>query len=380
MRIPYATQWIDAADVKEVIEALYSSHLTQGPRIAAFEKKVAEYCGARYAVAVNSGTAALHAACFAVGLKPGDEVITSPITFVASANCVLYCGGRPVFADVQSDTINISPEDVNNKISNKTKAVIPVHFAGQPCDLEELSNIAQKNGLVVIEDAAHALGAEYKGSKVGACKYSDMTILSFHAVKHITTGEGGMILTNREDIYNQLMMFRTHGITRDGDLMINKHEGLWFYEMQLLGFNYRITDFQCALGMKQMDKLEEFVSRRRKIVAKYDQAFRKIANIVLLKEKAENKSSWHIYPIQVKSDRHKVFDALQREGIGVNVHYIPVYLQPYYSELGYQPGICPRSEKYYSQAITLPLYPKMKDEDVDTIIEKVSAALEDCSI
>ena len=369
--IPYATQWIDDDDVSAVIKSLSSDWLTQGPKISEFEDKVARYCGSKYAVAVNSGTAALHAACFAAGIGPEDEVITSPITFVASANSILYCGGKPVFADIQKDTINIDPNEVKTKMSSKTKVVIPVHFAGQPCDMEEISSIARANNMVVIEDAAHALGAEYKNSKIGSGKYSDLTILSFHAVKHITTGEGGMILTNSEEYHKKLSMFRTHGITRD----LNNGEGDWFYEMRLLGFNYRITDFQCALGIKQLEKLDKFIARRREIAAQYARAFKPFEFLTNPGERDDARSAWHIYPIQVKTKRREIFDALKKSGIGVNVHYIPVYLQPYYQKLGYMKGLCPNAEEYYSRAITLPLYPKMTDEDISYVISKVKEAI-----
>lgn len=369
--IPYATQWIDEDDIKAVCQALNLPYLTQGPLVQEFEEKVAAYCGAKYAVALNSGTSALHAACFVANISAGDEVITSPITFVASANCVLYCGGKPVFADVQTNTINIDPAEIEKKITSKTKAIIPVHFAGYPCDMVEINNVARKHNLIIIEDAAHALGAEYQGAKIGSCQYSDMTVLSFHAVKHITTGEGGMVLTNDEKLYQKLIMFRTHGITRDPLLLESQDKGLWYYEMQELGFNYRITDFQCALGISQFTKLDSFVHRRREIVVQYNQAFENLAGITTLVEKKDRKSSWHIYPIQVKGDRKSIFNKLRANGIGVNVHYLPVYLQPYYRKLGYTIGECPEAEKYYERAITLPLYPKMTDDEVRKVVDLV---------
>lgn len=370
-KIPYATQWINDDDISEVVSALKSSYLTQGPKVAEFERKVAEYCGVKYAVAVNSGTAALHSACFAAGIKKDDEVITSPITFVATSNAVLYCGGKPVFSDIDDKTINIDPKEIKKNITSKTKAIIPVHFAGYPCDMEEVSVIAKNNNLVVIEDACHAIGSEYKGSKIGSCKYSDMTVLSFHAVKHMTTGEGGMVLTNNKDLYEKLLLFRTHGITRSTELLERKDEGPWYYEMHSLGFNYRITDFQCALGISQLKKLDQFINRRREIVEKYNEAFRDNNNLVIPVELNQVRSSWHLYVIRVKKDRRDIFNVLREAGVLVNVHYFPVYLQPYYQKLGYDNGQCPKAEQYYEQAITLPLFPKMRDEEVDYVIEQV---------
>lgn len=367
--IPYATQWIDDADVAAVEEALRSPWLTQGPKVKEFEERVAAYCGARYAVAVNSGTSALHAACFAADISAGDEVITSPITFVASANCILYCGGKPVFADVEKETVNISPEKIAALIKTKTRAIIPVHFTGNPVDPKEISKLARAKGLIVIEDAAHALGAEYDGKKIGACAYSDMTCLSFHAVKHITTGEGGMVLTNNKSFYEKLVTFRTHGITRENTVLSSPDEGSWYYEMQHLGFNYRLTEFQAALGIKQLEKLDKFIKRRQEIVGKYEQAFAGLSGIKTIKVKPGRTSAWHIYPIVVSAMRKEIFDQLRNKGVEVNVHYLPVYLQPYYRQLGYPLGLCPNAEAYYHGAITLPLFPKMSDEEVNYVID-----------
>lgn len=373
--IPYARQSIGPEDIKAVMDVLKSDYITQGPKVGEFEKKVAGYCGAKYAVAVNSGTSALHAACFAADIKRGDEVITSPISFAASANCVLYCGGIPKFADILEDTVTIDPLAVKRLVKNKTKAIIPVDFAGHPAELEQIRKIASRNNLLVIEDAAHALGAEYKGSKVGCCKYADMAILSFHAVKHVTTGEGGMILTNRKDFYDRLLMFRTHGITRDRDKLINKKNGPWFYEMQQLGFNYRITDIQCALGLSQTDKLDSFVKRRRDIAQFYKREFSDMDGITCLDEKEYAVSSWHIFPVRVISkDRNKIFDRLRSKGIGVNVHYIPIYQHPYYKRLGYKNGLCPKAERYYEEAITLPLYPAMSDAEAKKVVRFTKSA------
>ena len=337
---------------------------------------MASYCGTSYAVAMNSGTAALHAACFAAGISQGDEVVTSPITFVASANAVLYCGGRPVFADVDLETVNCLPEKIESLINSKTKAILPVHFSGNPVDLKEIHKIAKDKCLTVIEDAAHALGAEYDGKKIGSCTYSDMTCLSFHAVKHITTGEGGMVLTNNKSFYEKLMMFRTHGITREKSTLTKPDEGDWYYEMHHLGFNYRLTDFQAALGIKQLEKLDRFVMRRHEIVAKYERAFADLSSVRTIKVKSGRNSAWHIYPIIVSERRKEIFNQLREKGLGVNVHYLPVYLQPYYIKLGYQPGLCPNAESYYQGAITLPLYPKMRDVDVDYVIDNVCKTAE----
>ena len=369
--IPYARQSIDSKDIKAVTDVLKSDYITQGPEISRFEKKVSRYCGSKYAVAFNSGTSALHAACFVTGIKQGDEAIVSPISFVASSNCVLYCGGRPRFADVLEDTTTIDPSGIKKAITKKTRAVIPVDFAGHPAELEDIRKIASRFGLAVIEDAAHALGAEYKGKKIGCGRYSDMTILSFHAVKHITTGEGGMVLTNKKYFYDKLIAFRTHGIMRDKAMLRDKNKGRWFYEMQSLGFNYRITDMQCALGLTQMDRLDVFIKRRREIAQFYKEGFNGIEDIACLGEKEYVKSSWHIFPIRIKRDRNKIFDKLLSKGIGVNVHYIPIYLHPYYKGLGYRKGLCPRAEKYYRETITLPLYPGMRYSDAKRVVEAV---------
>lgn len=347
--------------------------LTQGPKVEEFEQKVAEYCGSKYAVATNSGTSALHIACSAAGITVGDEVITSPITFVASSNCVLYCGGRPVFADVQPDTININPGEIKKKISSKTKAIIPIHFAGNPADLEEIHQIAKENDLFVIEDAAHALGAEYKGSKIGACKYSDMTILSFHAVKHITTGEGGMVLTNDEELRDRLVFYRSHGITRNRKYM-KSTPGPWYYEMHRLGNNYRLTDIQSALGISQLKKLDQFVARRKEIADIYDCAFSGSKKIKRLAETTGARSARHLYVVEVP-DRARVFNALREKEIIVNVHYIPVYKQPYYQANGYKNVCCPRAEAYYGKAMSIPMYPKMTDEQQKRVIALMNEAV-----
>ncbi|MDE5780352.1 MAG: UDP-4-amino-4,6-dideoxy-N-acetyl-beta-L-altrosamine transaminase [Lachnospiraceae bacterium] len=365
--IPYGKQNIDEDDINAVVEVLKSDYVTTGPKVSEFEKKVADYCGAEYAVAIANGTAALHAACMAAGIGPGDEVITTPITFVASSNCVLYCGGTPVFADIDPHTYNIDPEDIERKITPKTKAVIAVHLTGQPCDMERIHAIAKKYNLLVIEDAAHALGAEYKGHKIGSI--SDMTTFSFHPVKHITTGEGGMILTNNKDLYEKLLLARTHGITKNQDVM-ERCDGGWYYEQQSLGYNYRITDIQCALGISQMNKLDRFVEERRKIAGIYDEAFKNCPQITVPYQMDECKNSYHLYVIQVKN-RKEVFDKMREAGIGVIVHYIPVYTQPYYRNNGYDSVICKNAERYYESALSLPIYPGLTEDEQQYVIDKV---------
>lgn len=371
--IPYGHQWIDKSDIKEVIKVLKSGWVTQGPNIARFENALCKYTGAKYAVAVSNGTASLHIACLSAGIKSGDEVITSPITFLASANCVLYCGGRPVFADVDRTTANIEASQITRHITDKTKALIPVHYSGQPCDMEKIRNIARENNLLVIEDAAHALGAKYKDTKVGSCKYSDMTILSFHPVKHITTGEGGAVLTNNEKLYKKLIKFRNHGISQTDYL--NEPHGKWYYEMQYLGFNYRITDMQAALGLSQLKKLNRFVSRRREIVKKYKNAFKNNEYFDIPEEEDYAFSSYHLYPIRLKDkfvNRKKdIFSIMREKGLGVQVHYIPLYKQPYYQSIGFKDKICPNAEDFYKREISLPIYPKMNNSDINFVIKTI---------
>ncbi|MFA5097241.1 MAG: UDP-4-amino-4,6-dideoxy-N-acetyl-beta-L-altrosamine transaminase [Candidatus Margulisiibacteriota bacterium] len=377
-KIPYATQYIDDGDVLAVSRALKNDFLTQGPLVGEFEKKIAKYCGAKYAVAVNSGTSALHIACLAAGLKKGVEGITTPITFAASANCMLYCGAKPVFADVDPDTICIDPVEIENKITKKTRVIIPVHFAGHPCDMKKINAIAKKHKLTVIEDACHALGSKYYGEKIGSCRYSDMSVLSFHAVKHITTGEGGAVLTNNEKLYRKLVSLRTHGIVRDEAQAARI--GAWYYEMRDLGYNYRITDFQCALGISQAKKLPAFIKKRKEIVNTYNKAFSKIPGISALKKQPWADPSYHIYVIRNDSaktgvTRRALFDMLRKNNILVNVHYLPVYMHPYYQKSGYKNTSCKHAENYYGEAITLPLFPKMKKRDTDKVIKVLISAV-----
>lgn len=369
MYIPYGRQSIDEQDIQAVVETLRSDFLTTGPKVQEFEQCVANYVGAKYAVAISSGTAALHAACYAAGIGEGDEIITTPITFAASANCTFYCGAKPVFADIDPITYNIDPEDIKKKITSKTKAIVVVHYTGQPCDMDAIHTIAKEYNLIVIEDAAHALGADYKGKRVGSM--SDMTTFSFHPVKHITTAEGGMIMTNDKKLYDKLILFRTHGITRDPELL-SKTEGPWYYEQIELGYNYRITDVQCALGISQMRKLDLFVAKRREIAKRYDAAFASNDNIVIPYQKAGCNNSYHIYVIQVKNvDRTKVFEQLRSAGIGVNVHYIPVYTFPYYQERGYDNVKCQHAEELYKHIISIPMYPDLTKDEQDYVITKV---------
>lgn len=394
MYIPYGRQSIDDADIEAVVKVLKSDYLTTGPAVAAFEKKVADYVGAKYAVAVSNGTAALHVACLAAGIGEGDEVITTPITFAASANCVLYCGGTPVFADIDPDTYNISPEELESKITPQTKAIIPVHYTGQPCDMDAILEIARKHDLLVIEDGAHALGASYKGKKIGSI--ADMTCFSFHPVKPVTTGEGGMIVTDNEELYRKLVLYRSHGITRDKDMMQQYEEQLqqssdpalqeaadmlrgdvidpggWYYQQLELGYNYRITDISCALGASQMDKLDRFLERRRQIAKKYDEAFADIPQIKTPWQQEGCQSGWHLYMIQtMERSRREVFDGLRQAGIGVNVHYIPVYRHPYYQRNGYAGVHCLNAEAFYERAISLPIFPGLTGQQQDYVIEHV---------
>lgn len=375
MYIPYGRQSIDEDDIQAVIDVLQSDYLTTGPKVAEFERAVADYVGADYAVAVSNGTAALHIACLAAGIGEGDEVITSSITFAASANCVLYCGGTPVFADIKSDTYNIDPEDIERRITPKTKAIIPVHYTGQPCEMNRIHAIAKAYHLTVIEDGAQVLSGAYRGQKVGAL--SDMTTFSFHPVKPVTTAEGGMVTTNDRDLYEKLKLYHTHGITREQDLL-QGYDGSWYYEQQVLGYNYRITDLQCALGISQLKKIERFAQHRRKLAARYDQGFAGHDSIITPFQHPDCLSSWHLYMIQVPPTiRKPVFEKLRESGIGVNVHYIPVYKHPYYQTHGYEAVCCPNAEDFYARAITLPLFADMTEEQVDYVVAQTIRIVEE---
>lgn len=367
--ISYGQQAIDEEDIQTVIDTLRSSNLTQGPKIAEFEQVIANYVGAKYAVAFCNGTAALHGACYAAGIGEGDEVITSPITFAASANCIRYVGGTVVFADIDAETYNIDINQIRAKITEKTRAIIPVDFTGQPADMDEVMAIAKEHNLVVIEDGAHSLGAEYKGLKIGT--QADMTMFSFHPVKPITTAEGGIIVTDNEDYYNKLLKFRSHGIEQTS---YAKEQGSWYYEMTDLGFNYRMTDLQAALGISQINKIDTFLQRRRDIAAMYTESLQKFEGIKVPQQLEETKSGWHLYMIQLEGiNRKQVFEEMRAANIGVHVHYIPVYWHPYYQQLGYKKGLCPVAEKWYEKALTLPIHPQLSNEEVAFVINKLKS-------
>lgn len=369
--LPYGKQTIDDKDIDEVVKTLKSPLITQGPKIEEFENNIAKYCGSKYAVAFNSGTSAIHGAYFALGIGKGDEIVTSPNTFVATSNAALYLGANVNFGDVEIRTGNLDPSKI--EINNKTKLISPVHYSGQPVDLKEISEIAEDNDVKLFEDGAHALGAKYDGKKIGSLSYSEMTMFSFHPVKHITTGEGGIIVTNDEEYYERLQLFRSHGITKNN--LINESHGDWYYEMQELGFNYRITDIQCALGVSQLQKLDSFIKARRRIAKTYDEIFNDNPYFDCTIEKEGRESAYHLYPILLKdkfiNNKAEIFAKLRQEGIGVQVHYIPVYKQPYYHNLGFKNDLCPVCEEFYKREISIPMYPTLTDEDIEFVREKL---------
>ena len=371
--LPYGRQQLDDADVAAVVECLRGDWLTTGPRVEEFEQRVAERVGVRHAVAVSSGTAALHTAAFAAGLGPGDEAVVPPLTFAATANAVLYQGATPVFADVRPDTLTLDPARVREKLTPRTRAIVAVDFAGHPADLDELRELARARGLALLDDAAHALGAEYRGRPVGG--QADLTTFSFHPVKHVTTGEGGMVVTDDAALAARAARFRNHGITTGAAERFQSGE--WFYEMADLGFNYRLTDVQCALGLSQLAKLDRFLARRAAIAARYREALGSLAGVALQAVAPDVRHAWHIFPLlldleRLAADRRAIFTALRAEGIGVNVHYIPVYWHPYYQRLGYPKGLCPVAERAYERLLTLPLFPAMEDRDVDDVVAAVA--------
>lgn len=361
----YGRQSIDNDDIDAVLSVLKSDYLTCGPKIKEFENAVCQYTGAKYCVAVSNATAGLHIAALAIGLRPGDEAITSPITFLSSANCMCFTGATPTFADIDEQTVNIDPEEIRRKITSKTKAVIPVHFAGQSCDMAKIYDIAKQNNLFVIEDAAHAIGSEYKGDKVGSCRYSDMTVFSFHPVKTITTGEGGAVTTNSKELYDKLCALRAHGTHKDGEM-----QNTWEYEMRELGYNYRMTEMQAALGISQLKKIDKFKKRRREIVAFYNKEL-KLPHLI---EKDFSDACFHLYPILVENRRDFYFKAKEK-GLNLQVHYIPVHTQPYYARFGYKKGDYPKAEAYYEKCISLPLYPSLTDDDLMEIVRRIKDIL-----
>jgi len=367
--IPYGHQWIDNEDIKAVVKVLKSDWLTQGPVVEEFEKSIAKYCGVKYAVAFSSGTSALYSAYMAGELKEGDEVITTPLTFAATSNMICFCHAKPVFADIEKDTLNIDPKDILKKITKKTRAIATVDFAGNPCNYQEIFKIAKDNDLLLIEDACHAFGAQYKGKKTGS--FADMTIFSFHPVKHITTGEGGMVVTNNKVFFERLKLIRNHG-------MIKKPEnGPWYFEIENPSFNFRITDIQCALGLSQLNKIEKFIAKRKEIAKIYTESFKNIEGIIIPTEEHLAKSSWHIYPIRVNAEkRMKIFEMLQKDGIKVHVHYMPLHLHPFYKkQFGYKEGDFKNAEEYYNSAITIPLFPKMTKKEINYVISFVKKAV-----
>lgn len=378
-KLYYGHQYIDEADVKAVSEVLVSDYLTCGPKIEELEKELCKLTGAKYAVAVSNGTAALHLAAMAAGLSEGDELITTPITFAASANCALYCGATPVFADINPATYNIDPQSVKEHMTERTKAVVAVDYTGQAVELDALLELCQEREIVLIEDAAHSIGTKYKGRGVGSI--ADMTTFSFHPVKTVTGGEGGAVLTNNEDYYKKLVLLRAHGITREEDRLTGASEGGWYYEQIELGMNYRLTDIQAALIISQLHKLERFIKRRKEIVARYNEAFSNIPELFVQQEIVESDTTRHLYILRIKPERltigrRQFFDAMAAENICCNVHYIPVYYHPYYEKLGYRKGLCPHAEKLYEEMMSLPLYYAMTDEDVEDVIHAVTKIVE----
>jgi UDP-4-amino-4,6-dideoxy-N-acetyl-beta-L-altrosamine transaminase len=383
--IPYGRQDISQADIDTVVEVLQSDWITQGPAIERFEQLVAEYCGAKYAVAVSSATAGLHIACLAAGLSPRDVLWTSPNTFVASANCGLYCGASVVFVDIDPHTYNLSVDELEGKLAEAEKqgclpkVVVPVHFSGQSCEMEKIAQLSEKYSFRIIEDAAHAIGGRYQGQAVGSCQFSDMAVFSFHPVKIITTGEGGMVLTNKEDLYEKLIRLRTHGITRKIELIKEESHGPWYYQQLELGFNYRMTDIQAALGASQMQRLDEFVKQRRFLAERYHQLLQDLP-LMLPWQHPDTESSWHLYVIRVKLDKinkthRQVFEALRQAKIGVNLHYIPVHTQPYYQQLGFKWGNFPNAEQYYREAISIPLYYGLTENNQQRVVNTIREVL-----
>lgn len=378
-RISYGRQCIEEDDIQAVTDVLKSDYLTCGPKVDELERALCDYTGAKYAVAVSNGTAALHCACIAAGIGPGDEVITTPITFAASANCVLYCGATPVFADIDPDTYNISPESIRERITEKTKAVVAVDFTGQVVEIEEIRRICDEYHLLFIEDAAHSIGSSYNGKMVGSL--ADITTFSFHPVKTVTGGEGGAVLTSRKDLYEKIYLAHVHGITHDAAQMMEDHPEGWYYEQVSLGYNYRLTDFQSALVLSQLGKIERFKARRRQIVNWYNEAFAEIPQLIVQREIPQSDTCRHLYILRLALDRLKCsrlefFNALAAENVQPQVHYVPVYWFPHYQKLGFQKGCCPVAEEVYEGIMSIPLYPAMTDQDVEDVIRAVKKVVE----
>lgn len=384
--IPYGRQDITQADIDEVVDVLRSDFLTQGPKVPVFEQALADYCGAAHGVAVNSATSALHIACLSLGVGPGDVVWTTPVTFVASANCALYCGADVDFVDIDPATYNLCAKALSQKLERAKadgerlpKVVIPVHLCGQPCDMQAIRSLADQYGFAVIEDASHAVGGKYRGEPIGNCRFSDVTVFSFHPVKIITTAEGGLAVTNRADLAERMGLLRSHGITRDPQKMIGEPDGPWYYQQIDLGFNYRMTEMQAALGISQLKRLDEYVARRHEIAARYDELLSDLP-VVTPYQHRDSYSGLHLYVIRLQLDRisrsHlEVFEALRHQGIGVNLHYIPVHLQPYYRHLGFLPGAFPEAEQYYREAISLPMFPLLSADDQKQVVGALKEAL-----
>jgi UDP-4-amino-4,6-dideoxy-N-acetyl-beta-L-altrosamine transaminase len=383
--IPYGRQDVTDSDIEAVVNTLKSDFLTQGPLVPKFEDKVASYCGANFAVATNSATSALHIACLSLGLGPGDILWTSPITFVASANCGLYCGAKVDFVDIDPDTFNLCPELLKTKLENARanrclpKIVVAVHMCGQSCDMEAIYELSREYGFSIIEDASHGIGGAYKKKKVGSCQYSDITVFSFHPVKIVTTGEGGMATTNRGDVAETMRRLRSHGITRNPQLMTQESDGTWYYQQIELGFNYRMSDIQAALGINQMNRLNLYVKRRDELARRYERLLNDCP-VKTPRQWTNIKSSWHLFVVRLQLEkigktRQEIFNLLRRSGVGVNVHYIPVHVQPYYQSMGFSRGDYPNAEKYYSEAITLPLFPKMTENEQDYIVQELQRAI-----
>ena len=379
-KLYYGKQTIEDDDIKAVVDTLKSPLITCGPKVDELEKELCEYTGARYAVAVSNGTAALHCACIAAGIGPGDEVITTPMTFAASANCALYCGARPVFADINPETYNIDPDSIRKCITSRTKAIIAVDFTGQVVEADKIRKICDEYGLIFIEDAAHSIGSSYNGTKVG--NIADITTFSFHPVKTITGGEGGAVLTNDENLYNKISLAHTHGITHDEAMMKDlPHEGMWYYEQISLGYNYRMTDFQAALLISQLGKLERFKKRRKEIVDYYDSELRNVDGIILQKEIEQSDTCRHLYIIRLDENvlsctRREFFDEMSSRGVQPQVHYVPVYWFPYYQELGYKKGICPNAEEVYKGIMSIPLYPSLTEEEKEYVVDVIKTIVE----